>query len=81
MGTTPAEVRVERIEDHESARRAVEVAVTARRLQQGGLTLVEASNLTAHLVGLPAARTGWSLRQVEHLLFLRAIVETGRLEP
>jgi hypothetical protein len=50
-------------------------------LQQGGLTLGEASNLTAHLAGLPPVRTGWSLRQVEHLLFLRSIVESGRLQP
>jgi hypothetical protein len=46
-----------------------------------GLTLGEASSLTAHLAGLPPVRTGWNLRQVEHLLFLRSIVETGRLSP
>jgi hypothetical protein len=81
MGFTPAQVREQRIDDHETTRRSVEVAVTARRLQQGGLTLGEASNLTAHLAGLPPVRTGWSLRQVEHLLFLRSIVESGRLQP
>jgi hypothetical protein len=46
-----------------------------------GLSLVEASNLTARLAGLRPARTGWTLGQVEHLLFLRSIVETGRLAP
>ncbi|MFL5727795.1 MAG: hypothetical protein ACJ765_06010 [Chloroflexota bacterium] len=69
------------IEDHETSRREVDVGRTALRLQLSGLTLAEASNLTAHLAGLPPARTGWSLRQVEHLMFLRSIVETGRLSP
>ena len=81
MGTRPPEVRHERIKDHETARRGVEVSATARRLQQGGLSSTEASNLTAHLVGLAPAKTGWNLRQVEHLLFLRSIVESGRLHP
>ena len=72
-------IRPESIEDHETARRDVAAALTTRRLLMSGLSLAEASNLTAHLAGLPPARTGWTLRQVEHLLFLRSIVETGRL--
>ena len=74
-------IRPEPIEDHETAGRDIAAALIARRLQISGLSLTEASNLTAHLAGLPPARTGWSLRQVEHLLFLRSIVETGRLAP
>ena len=81
MGTTQTTIGISPIDDYETARRSVDVAVTARRLQLGGLSLPEASNLTAHLAGLPPIRTGWSLRQVEHLLFHRSIVETGRLEP
>ena len=79
--TTPATQGSEPISDYETARRPLEVAITARRLQLGGFSLTEASNLTAHLAGLPPVRTGWNLRQVEHLLFLRSIVESGRLEP
>jgi len=74
-------IRPEPIEDHETVRRDLAAALTTRRLQMSGLSLAEASNLTAHLAGLPPARTGWTLRQVEHLLFLRSIVETGRLSP
>ena len=81
MATTPTAIGAERIDDHETTRRDVAVTSTALRLQMSGLTLAEASNLTAHLAGLPPARTGWKLRQVEHLLFLRSIVETGRLAP
>ena len=81
MGTTETTIGTTPIDDYETARRSLEVAVTARRLQLGGFSLTEASNLTAHLAGLPPVRTGWNIRQVEHLLFLRTIVETGRLEP
>jgi hypothetical protein len=81
MGTTPTEIWTQQIDDYETAHCAVDVAVTARRLQQCGLTLGEASNLTARLVGLPQVKTGWSLRQVEHLLFLRSIIDSGRLRP
>ena len=74
IGTTP-------IDDHETVRGAVDVARTARGLLLAGLSPTEASNLAAHLAGLPPAGTGWTVRQVEHLLFLRSIVETGRLAP
>jgi hypothetical protein len=81
MATTPMIAGTAPIADHETARCALEVAATARWLQLGGLSFAEASNLTAHLIGLRPVRTGWSLRQIEHLLFLRSIVETGRLAP
>ena len=81
MATPLATVGTEPIDDHETARRDVPVALTARRLQLSGLTPGEASSLAAHLAGLRPVRTGWSLRQVEHLLFLRSIVENGRLSP
>jgi hypothetical protein len=77
----PTVIGVAPIDDHETARRDVEVGTTARHLQAAGLSLAEASNLTARLVGLPPARSGWALRQVEHLLFMRSIVESGRLAP
>jgi hypothetical protein len=67
------------IEDHETATREVVVALTIGQLQRRGLTSVEAANLTARLAGLPGVRGGWSPRQLEHLLFLRAIVASGRL--
>jgi len=67
--------------DHEPARRDLSVGATTKRLQLCGLSITEAANLTAHLIGLPVARTGWTVRQVEHLVFLRSFFETGRLEP
>lgn len=68
-------------DDGERARREVPVAATTWRLQLCGLSVTEASNLTAHLSGLPAVESGWTVRQIEHLLFLRSILETGRLRP
>ena len=66
--------------DRERARHSVRAATTTRRLQLCGLSLVEATNLTAHLNGLPIVESGWTVRQIEHLLFLRSIVDSGRLE-
>jgi hypothetical protein len=66
-------------QDHETAPRSVAVAAAVRSLQISGFTAGEATNLTARLAGLPVVRSGWSVRQVEHLIFLRAIVANGRL--
>jgi hypothetical protein len=52
-----------------------------RGLRMIGLSEAEAGNLSAHLAGLGRARSAWQLRQIERLLFLRALVERGRLEP
>lgn len=63
------------------ARDDLSVATMTRRLQLCGLSITEAANLTARLRGLPAVESGWSARQIAHLLFLRSILETGRLVP
>jgi hypothetical protein len=77
MGGVPTE---DTIRDHETARCDAPIGATARRLQMCGLTAVEAATLTGRLAGLAPIRGGWTTRQVEHLVFLRAIVESGRLE-
>lgn len=51
---------------------------TFRLLLLRGLTPGEAANLTAFLCGIPIAEVHWSLRQVNHLLFLRELARTGR---
>lgn len=43
-----------------------------------GLAPAEAANLTAFLCGIPIGEVHWSLRQVNQLLFLRALARTGR---
>jgi hypothetical protein len=53
--------------------------VTYRRLVLCGLTPTEAGNLTARLAGIQGVASGWTIHQIEHLLFLRSLVERGRL--
>lgn len=60
---------------------AVAVRETYRGLRRMGWSEHEAGNLAAHLAGLTASRRGWTLREVEGLLFIRTLVERGRLEP
>ena len=43
-----------------------------------GLTPEEAANLTAFVSGIPVTDLHWSLRQVNQLLFLREMANTGR---
>jgi hypothetical protein len=63
--------------------RAVDLGVTAgsihRRLRAKGLDAVEAGNLTAFLFGMPSVAEGWSLAEIERLLFARYLVGHGRL--
>ena len=50
-----------------------------RLLQMKGMTPDEASNLTALLFGLPAADQGWTIPQLNQLLFLRQLHLAGRI--
>ena len=49
-----------------------------RLLLMKGLTPTEAANLTAFICGLSTSDPRWSLRQVNQLLFLRAMRQAGR---
>jgi hypothetical protein len=55
-------------------------AVTYRLLGSKGFRPDEAGNLTAYLHGLSPVRSGWALREIERLLFLRDQVERGRID-
>jgi hypothetical protein len=54
---------------------------TTRRLQCCGLSRAEPANLTAHLIGLPTARTGWTVRPVEDVVFLGRSSRAGASRP
>jgi hypothetical protein len=68
------------------ARRNVRSVATAtlatkpvyRLLLMKGLTPAEAANLTAFICGLSTTDPRWSLKQVNQLLFLRAMQQSGR---
>jgi hypothetical protein len=51
---------------------------TYRSLVSRGLAPDEAATLTAFMCGIPIAEVRWSLRQVNELLFLRAMAQAGR---
>jgi hypothetical protein len=55
------------------------VRSTYQRLRMAGLSAAEAGNLTAHLNGLHVADHGWTLQEIERLLFIRALVDLGRI--
>jgi hypothetical protein len=52
---------------------------TYRRLRMGGLTMTEAGNLTARVKGLRAVPGGWTVEEIEQLLFVRELVRQGRM--
>ena len=60
-------------------RQATTVLSTYRRLQIAGLNPTEAANLTAHLSGLPIDGQKWTIWEIQQLLFVRSLVESGRL--
>ena len=49
-----------------------------RLLQMKGMTPDEAANLTAFMYGLPTADLHWSLPQLNQLLFLRQMRQSGQ---
>ena len=54
---------------------------TYRGLRRMGWSEAEAGNMAAHLAGLAATSKGWHIRELEGLLFIRALVERGRIRP
>ncbi len=52
--------------------------VTYRKLILKGMAPDEAANLTAYLAGIPIGDSTWTLKQINQLLFLRQMQQTGR---
>jgi hypothetical protein len=51
---------------------------TYRHLLMKGMEPEEAANLTAFIAGIPVGESKWTLKQINQLLFLRRMAETGR---
>ena len=60
--------------------RPMSATATYRELGARGFAATEAANLTAYLHGIRLAGRGWSIEQIDRLLFLRYLVEHGRLQ-
>ena len=50
------------------------------QLEAGGWSEREAGNLVALAHGLRPSRSGWTVREIEHLRFLHAMVKSGRID-
>jgi hypothetical protein len=59
-------------------RTALTTRATYRHLLMKGMEPDEAANLTAFIAGIPVGESHWTLRQINELLFLRRMAETGR---
>jgi hypothetical protein len=55
-------------------------AVALRLLRMGGLSSAEASNLLAYLSGIQPRDGGWTLGEIQRLLFVGYLVDAGRLK-
>ena len=58
---------------------ATTVRATFRRLRVMGLDAMEAGNLTAYDRGIPPVERGWTVKEIDRLLFVRYLVERRRL--
>jgi hypothetical protein len=88
---TPGEVHevagsaaVAAVADADASTATSQYAVTDARhlvfsLQIGGWSEVEAGNIVALLLGIRPVHGGWRASEIEHLRFLKALVETGRI--
>jgi outer membrane receptor for Fe3+-dicitrate len=56
-------------------------AAAYRQLLMRGLAPDEAANITALMRGIPIGVTPWTVREISHLLFLRAMHDAGRFGP
>ena len=56
-------------------------AAAYRQLVMRGLAPGEAANITAVMRGIPIGETPWTVREISHLLFLRAMSNAGRFGP
>ena len=54
---------------------------TYRTLLLRGLAPDEASNLTAYMCGIPVGTQHWEIREINKLLFLRQLNDSGRFGP
>jgi hypothetical protein len=51
---------------------------TYRHLLLKGMAPEEAANLTAFMAGIPVGEARWTLKQINQMLFLRQMRQTGR---
>jgi hypothetical protein len=63
--------------DGEPAREPTRTVVAA--LERSGMSRIQARNLVALASGLAPVAGGWSVTEIDHLQFVRWLVDNGRL--
>ena len=63
------------------ARQTPDTRSVYKQLRSLGFEPAEAGNVTAYLSGLEPVAGGWSIVEVERLLFVRYLVDVGALRP
>ena len=59
---------------------AESVRTAFRGFRALGMSEAEAGNLSALLAGLGRTTNGWRLGEIERLLFIRSLVDAGRID-
>jgi hypothetical protein len=62
-----------------SSRTADDIPAALRELAAEGFTSTEAGNLGAYLLGLARTDDGWTIEEIERLLFARHLVSSLRI--
>jgi hypothetical protein len=65
--------------ERRSFRAADVITGASRELLAQGFTLTEAGNLAAYLIGLGRTNDGWTIDEIERLLFVRHLVSRQRI--
>ena len=66
------------VETTPETQRSLATRSTYRHLLLKGMAPEVAANLTAFMAGIPVGEAHWTLKQINQLLFLRRLQQTGR---
>jgi hypothetical protein len=73
--------RSEEIPEARARQVDIQTGETARAFTLRGLAATEAANLTAYLCGIAVGNGGWTLSEINGLLFLRDLIRRGQFGP
>ena len=78
MGASGSDIVTSTTELKAETQRSLATRSTYRHLLLKGMAPEEAANLTAYMAGIPVGAARWTLKQINQLLFLRQMNQTGR---
>ena len=78
VGASGSDIVTSTTELKAETQRSLATRSTYRHLLLKGMAPEEAANLTAFMAGIPVGEAHWTLKQINQLLFLRQMQQTGR---